>query len=552
VAIRTAIRSLEFGDPADIQAIPQTPCADPVVAGYYRIARALIELEVARKEWEVRMAQAAGFDQPSSPEVGAFASRLLEIALLHIRLFQHAEAYSLLQRAVPAMLATQQFAGSEGATAKQWMQNLCRNTAMSQMLREPGHMSGVEILDDKHMEKLQTLRELLRDCGYCAKEILELTKVQTLEMFADDDICGQVADTLLASGKQSKPGLPELARFFLLSRPLALKQLVELLGMPCTEFLLQLQAVTAIRGPSSVLIEGDKAVELLKNAADDVYCFANIKIWPVEDLLIATDRQTWPSQGFEPVMYLSDDSWGLIYGAPRVDVESVLDLCTGSGVQGLVALQNYAKTATFVDLNPRALDFVRFNVALNGLSHKVSGIYQGNLYEALPPESGPFDAILANPPFLPNPRGIGSQCSAKFGDGGDFGEDVLEAIMRGVEQNLKPSGHLSAVTYAPNTPEMAERIARYLKSPAGLSPAITVFSSKLKPAKEFQPVSSAVEAVRYQEALVEVGVKTMAEAITIVSLGREETQNFVLKERLFQDEEYLRTLWKEHLSRSKS
>ena len=35
---------------------------------------------------------------------------------------------------------------------------------------------GVEILDDKHMEKLQTLRELLRDCGYCAKEILELTK----------------------------------------------------------------------------------------------------------------------------------------------------------------------------------------------------------------------------------------------------------------------------------------------------------------------------------------------------------------------------------------
>ena len=30
----------------------------------------------------------------------------------------------------------------------------------------------------------------------------------------------------------------------------------------------------------------------------------------------------------------------------------------------------------------------------------------------------PSEAILANPPFLPNPRGIGSQCSAKFGDGG--------------------------------------------------------------------------------------------------------------------------------------
>ena len=32
-----------------------------------------------------------------------------------------------------------------------------------------------------------------------------------------------------------------------------------------------------------------------------------------------------------------------------------------------------------------------FNVALNGLSQKVSGIYEGNLYQALPPESGPFD-----------------------------------------------------------------------------------------------------------------------------------------------------------------
>ena len=29
--------------------------------------------------------------------------------------------------------------------------------------------------------------------------------------------------------------------------------------------------------------------------------------------------------------------------------------------------------------------------------------------------------------------------------------------MEGVAKNLKPSGHLSAVTYAPNTPEMPDR-----------------------------------------------------------------------------------------------
>ena len=38
-------------------------------------------------------------------------------------------------------------------------------------------------------------------------------------------------------------------------------------------------------------------------------------------------RKACAFQAFEPVMYLSDDSWGLIYGAPRVEVESVLLGC---------------------------------------------------------------------------------------------------------------------------------------------------------------------------------------------------------------------------------
>ena len=43
--------------------------------------------------------------------------------------------------------------------------------------------------------------------------------------------------------------------------------------------------------------------------------------------------------------YLSLDSYALISAAPRSSVESVLDMCCGSGVQGLVALQHYAKKA---------------------------------------------------------------------------------------------------------------------------------------------------------------------------------------------------------------
>lgn len=43
--------------------------------------------------------------------------------------------------------------------------------------------------------------------------------------------------------------------------------------------------------------------------------------------------------------YLSLDSYALVDAAPRESVVSVLDICCGSGVQGLVALRHYAKEA---------------------------------------------------------------------------------------------------------------------------------------------------------------------------------------------------------------
>jgi len=97
--------------------------------------------------------------------------------------------------------------------------------------------------------------------------------------------------------------------------------------------------------------------------------FSTVAFWPLEeDLLVATDfGDTQHAEGeFEPVMYLSLDSYALVSAAPRVPAERVLDICCGSGVQGIVALRYYAEYATFQDLNPRALRFSRFNAFLNG------------------------------------------------------------------------------------------------------------------------------------------------------------------------------------------
>ena len=68
----------------------------------------------------------------------------------------------------------------------------------------------------------------------------------------------------------------------------------------------------------------------------------------------------------EPVMYIGMDSHGLVQAAPRVSGDAMLDLCCGSGIQGIIA-SRYANTVTAVDINPRAVRFARFNAQFNGV-----------------------------------------------------------------------------------------------------------------------------------------------------------------------------------------
>jgi len=242
-----------------------------------------------------------------------------------------------------------------------------------------------------------------------------------------------------------------------------------------------------------------------------------------DDLLIATDfEQTFSAEDLEPVMYLSEDSLALVSGAPRIKASSVLDLCCGSGVQGIVALRYYADNATFVDLNPRALRFVNFNLALNGLSHKAMGMHTGSVYDALPDSVGPFDAIVANPPFVPNPHGIASGGGAMYGNGGNTGEQVLAAIVQGAPRMLQPGGRLCTVTMAPNVEGLPGRIEGWYAAGAGSSTAsfdALVFRSKPTPAGQYLPTGSAIETQRYQEALRDFGVETISEVVAVIMAG---------------------------------
>jgi len=102
----------------------------------------------------------------------------------------------------------------------------------------------------------------------------------------------------------------------------------------------------------------------------------------------------------ESVYPPSEDSFLL---AEAIEAEkgcSVLDMGTGSGIQGINAALLGAKTIVCTDLNKEALKNAEENAKSLGL--KGFEFRQGNLFEAAKGEK--FDLIIFNPPYVPRRR----------------------------------------------------------------------------------------------------------------------------------------------------
>ena len=359
-------------------------------------------------------------------------------------------------------------------------------------------------------ETFDQLRDLLRECGYHNQIILS-------SFFGDyPRIRDSLSPILLrpaTSGSASKlpfdtdqllssqdgssntpPFLPKLScmvSMFLLglcvSRTTLLKcfepsqiALLENLGFlfPCTidpEYLVpyvQIFPIDTFDGPSSTTSDGKRSRQT---------------VWTVTDWhprVLATTTIGAGTQSSEPVMYIGPDTLSLVrymltplsaselndsdlFQLPRVD--RMLDLCTGSGVQALVALKNgFVDEAVCVDINERAVRFTLFNAALNQMEDRVQCIC-ADLFTGLGREvvassfdsfvenepmaldeilkkKGGFGLITANPPFLPVPPGIDKARHSLFSSGGSSGETVLAAIVQLAPQYLLPGGYLTLVS----------------------------------------------------------------------------------------------------------
>ena len=115
-------------------------------------------------------------------------------------------------------------------------------------------------------------------------------------------------------------------------------------------------------------------------------------------------------------------------------VGTTFDLGTGCGIQAMHAAR-FSAHVVATDISARALDYARFNAALNGIDGIEFSL--GSLYEPVAGER--FDRIVSNPPFVITPRQPGVP-TYEYRDGGMVGDGLVEAVVRGAGEHLAPGG----------------------------------------------------------------------------------------------------------------
>ena len=126
-------------------------------------------------------------------------------------------------------------------------------------------------------------------------------------------------------------------------------------------------------------------------------------------------------------------------------VESVLDLCTGSGCLAILAARHFPNAEIdAVDISKDALDVATRNVGDYGLENRLT-LYRGDLFKPLGGKR--YNLIISNPPYVDAegmadlPRECRAEPKLAF-DGGDDGLDIVRRILDEAQAHLTPQGGL--------------------------------------------------------------------------------------------------------------
>lgn len=137
-----------------------------------------------------------------------------------------------------------------------------------------------------------------------------------------------------------------------------------------------------------------------------------------------------------PGVYRPQDDTELLSEAfTRVTLPSgarVLDVGTGTGALALAAARAGAREVVAVDVSRRALAAAWINARLRGLPVRVH-----RTDVATVPPSGPFDLVLANPPYVP---WSGSGSASRRWDAGDDGRAIIDPLCAAIPGLLSERG----------------------------------------------------------------------------------------------------------------
>ena len=131
--------------------------------------------------------------------------------------------------------------------------------------------------------------------------------------------------------------------------------------------------------------------------------------------------------------------------ADPASVETVLDLCTGSGCLAVLASRRFPNARVdAVDISGDALDVAARNIAEYGLQDRVR-LHRGDLFQAIGERR--YDLIISNPPYVDAagmaalPRECRAEPSLAF-DGGADGLDIIRRILKDARRHLTSKGGL--------------------------------------------------------------------------------------------------------------
>ncbi len=126
-------------------------------------------------------------------------------------------------------------------------------------------------------------------------------------------------------------------------------------------------------------------------------------------------------------------------------VESVAELCTGSGCLAVLAAKFYPQASVdAVDLSADALEVAKLNLAEHEVEEQVS-LFEGDLFEPL--QGRTYDLIITNPPYVHHEAMAGFPPEhraepAMAHDGGEDGLDLVRQILDQAADHLNPGGAL--------------------------------------------------------------------------------------------------------------